>query len=84
MVLSLIKKNTDKLFLAFIILSTLTPRFEAIDNNAIRWLSLSLICCIYLFVDGSFFWFYFIVDGSFCSISYSVDGSFCRISYRLE
>ena len=48
MVLSLIKKNTDKLFLAFIILSTLTPRFGAIDNNAIRWLSLSLICCTYL------------------------------------
>ena len=48
MVLSLIKRNIDKLLLTFLILSTLIPRFGAIDNNAIRWMALSLICFTYL------------------------------------
>ena len=48
MVVSLIKKNSDKLFLTFIVLATLSPRFGAIDNNAIRWFLLSIISFAFL------------------------------------
>ncbi len=46
--LSLIKTNLDKLFLTFFILCTLSPGYEAIDNNALRWMLLSLVSFTYL------------------------------------
>ena len=41
-------KNIDQLYLGFIILFTLIPRFGAIDNNAIRWFSVALISFLYV------------------------------------
>ena len=41
-------KNIDHLYLGFLILFTLIPRFGAIDNNAIRWFSVALISFLYV------------------------------------
>ena len=48
----LIKENNklsfEKSFISLLLLATLLPRFDAIDNNAIRWFSLTAISSIYL------------------------------------
>ena len=48
----LIKENNklsfEKSFISLLLLATLLPRFDAIDNNALRWLSLTAISSIYL------------------------------------
>ena len=48
----LIKENNklsfEKSFISLLLLATLLPRFEAIDNNALRWFSLTAISGIYL------------------------------------
>jgi len=41
-------KNIDQLYLGFLTLFTLIPRFGAIDNNAIRWFSIALISFLYV------------------------------------
>ena len=44
------KKNIQNIFfLTFILLSTLMPRLGAIDNNAIRWFTVSIFSLAYLF-----------------------------------
>tara|TARA_B100001057_G_scaffold443492_1_gene479618 strand:+ start:3458 stop:5089 length:1632 start_codon:yes stop_codon:yes gene_type:complete len=49
MVLAQYKNFHDTLFLTFITLATLMPRFGAIDNNSIRWFAVSLVSITYLF-----------------------------------
>ena len=48
----LIKENNklsfEKSFISLLLLATLLPRFDAIDNNALRWFSLTAISSIYL------------------------------------
>ena len=48
----LIKENNklsfEKSFISLLLLATLLPKFDAIDNNAIRWFSLTAISSIYL------------------------------------
>ena len=48
----LIKENNklsfEKSFISLLLLATLLPRFDAIDNNALRWFSLTAISNIYL------------------------------------
>ena len=48
----LIKENNklsfEKSFISLLLLATLLPRFDAIDNNALRWFSLTTISSIYL------------------------------------
>ena len=41
-------KNIDQFYLASLIFLTLIPRFGAIDNNAIRWLSITLLSFLYI------------------------------------
>jgi len=51
------KLSFEKSFILLILLATLLPRFDAIDNNAIRWFSLTAISSIYLLkllLDRSF------------------------------
>ena len=51
------KLSFEKIFILLILLATLLPRFEAIDNYAIRWFSLTAISSIYLLkllLDRSF------------------------------
>ena len=57
----LIKENNklsfEKSFISLLLLATLLPRFDAIDNNALRWFSLTAISSIYLLklmLDRSF------------------------------
>ena len=49
MILTQKKNIQDIFFLAFILLSTLIPRLGAIDNNAIRWFTVSIFSLAYLF-----------------------------------
>ena len=49
MILAQNKNIQDTLFLTFILLSTLMPRLGAIDNNAIRWFTVSVFSLGYLF-----------------------------------
>ncbi len=49
MILAQKKNIQDFLFLTFILLSTLMPRLGAIDNNAIRWFTVSIFSLAYLF-----------------------------------
>ncbi len=48
MILTQKKNIQDIFFLAFILLSTLIPRLGAIDNNAIRWFTVSIFSLTYL------------------------------------
>ena len=49
---SLISENQkfsfDKSFIILLLLSTLLPSFDAIDNNAIRWFSITVISGMYI------------------------------------
>tara|TARA_B100000575_G_scaffold223629_1_gene184094 strand:+ start:13359 stop:14990 length:1632 start_codon:yes stop_codon:yes gene_type:complete len=49
MVLTFDKNFKETLFLSFILFATLMPRLGAIDNNAIRWFTISLVSIIYVF-----------------------------------
>ena len=49
MILTQKKNIQDIFFLAFILLSTLIPRLGAIENNAIRWFTVSIFSLTYLF-----------------------------------
>ena len=49
MILAQKKNIQDIFFLTFILLSTLIPRLGAIDNNAIRWFTVSIFSLAYLF-----------------------------------
>jgi len=49
MILAQKKNIQDIFFLTFILLSTLMPRLGAIDNNAIRWFTVSIFSLAYLF-----------------------------------
>ncbi len=42
------KFSFDKSFIILLLLSTLLPRFDAIDNNAIRWFSITVISGMYI------------------------------------
>ena len=42
------KFSLEKSFISLVLLATLLPRFDAIDNNALRWFSLTAISSIYL------------------------------------
>ncbi len=42
------KFSLEKSFISLVLLATLLPRFDAIDNNALRWFSLTVISSIYL------------------------------------
>ena len=42
------KLSFEKSFISLLLLATLLPRFDAIDNNALRWFSLTAISNIYL------------------------------------
>lgn len=51
------KLSFEKIFISLLLLATLLPRFDAIDNNALRWFSLTAISSIYLLklmLDRSF------------------------------
>ena len=49
MILTQKKNIQDIFFLAFILFSTLIPRLGAIENNAIRWFTVSIFSLTYLF-----------------------------------
>ncbi len=42
------KFSFDKSFIILLLLSTILPRFDAIDNNAIRWFSITVISGMYI------------------------------------
>ena len=42
------KFSFDKSFIILLLLSTLLPSFDAIDNNAIRWFSITVISGMYI------------------------------------
>ena len=43
------KFSVERIYLLFVILSTLTPGFGAFDNNPVRWMTLGAITISYLF-----------------------------------
>ena len=83
---SLISENQkfsfNKSFIILLLLSTLLPSFDAIDNNAIRWFSITVISGMYILkltldknLRGSFsvltkmfFCFLFLIYYSLCQV----------------
>ena len=67
------KFSFEKSFIILLLLATLLPRFDAIDNNAIRWFSLTVISSFYilkLLIDSSF-------RGSFSALTNIIFIFFC-------
>ena len=46
------KFSVERIYLLFIILSTLLPGFGAIDNNPVRWITLGAITILFILYNN--------------------------------